>query len=653
MERKYKIVLFAFMAIALAASFYIIVQRASIEQNDKNADIAVEWSQVRDYGQRQGFTPDEALDELQGKVTAIIFKEQLFTELLDTGRVTAYSAASLRLDLAGGRVSILNENRQALTADDIALESNYYTFNTATDLENVVWNLRAKRLGDFATCTIEENGQSFPFLVVNFPISSLSTVGMGFDSAAMEKVISHGFHIVPQFRSWPSYQQGDMENLLKPLQAYPISAVLFNDSSLPAAERGDKELTAAYKDIAAGIAAVNAPVGTIEFLEQKGMTSLARSSKGNVIRLHVAADNEMSTLTPQKALNRYLLAVKERNIRILFIKFFNSMDFNANVDFISDVGGQLQDAGFTLGKPTVIDEIHNHPIVTLLIGLGVVAGGIYLMDLLRLRKAGLVLAALVLLAAAGLIVLGRQVLAAKALALLAALIFPSLAVYSHAGERRSLGKALLAFVSMTAISLVGAAYVVGLLGFQSFMLHENVFTGTKLALGGPILFLFLIFLIFKENAHPWERTQQLYKEPVRYGYLIIAAVFSVVILIFLLRSGNDGMSVSNFEVVFRAKLESLLVVRPRTKEFLLGHPAMLLALYYGYKDKTILLWVVGAIGQVSIINTFSHIHTPVLISFLRTVNAVWIGLLLGLLVLGVVLLVNKYCKKKIKGNGVL
>ncbi len=42
--------------------------------------------------------------------------------------------------------------------------------------------------------------------------------------------------------------------------------------------------------------------------------------------------------------------------------------------------------------------------------------------------------------------------------------------------------------------------------------------------------------------------------------------------------------------------------------------------------------VLAGLGQVSLLNTFCHFHTPLAISFLRTGQGLWIGALLGLMV---------------------
>jgi len=103
-------------------------------------------------------------------------------------------------------------------------------------------------------------------------------------------------------------------------------------------------------------------------------------------------------------------------------------------------------------------------------------------------------------------------------------------------------------------------------------------------------------------------------------------------IIYILRTGNEAVLItSSLEIKTRALLDLILGVRPRTKEFLLGHPLLLLLFYTGYRDHRFLpLLLLGAIGQVSLINTYAHIHTPLLISLQRSFNGLWLGILIGL-----------------------
>jgi hypothetical protein len=102
----------------------------------------------------------------------------------------------------------------------------------------------------------------------------------------------------------------------------------------------------------------------------------------------------------------------------------------------------------------------------------------------------------------------------------------------------------------------------------------------------------------------------------------------------VLRSGNEGgLGVSSAELQFRSLLDRIFGVRPRTKEVLIGHPLLILGLMRAALGKRAGAWVLlalGVVGQVSLVNTFSHLHTPVLISLARTLHGLWFGAVIGL-----------------------
>jgi len=103
----------------------------------------------------------------------------------------------------------------------------------------------------------------------------------------------------------------------------------------------------------------------------------------------------------------------------------------------------------------------------------------------------------------------------------------------------------------------------------------------------------------------------------------------------IMRSGNESaVEVSGLELKLRALLDQILVVRPRTKEIVFGFPALLmgLSLLLHGRPRTAWVWLtLGAIGLISMTNTFCHLHTPLLVSLLRVANGIWVGLLVGLL----------------------
>ncbi|MEI6433009.1 MAG: DUF5693 family protein, partial [bacterium] len=66
---------------------------------------------------------------------------------------------------------------------------------------------------------------------------------------------------------------------------------------------------------------------------------------------------------------------------------------------------------------------------------------------------------------------------------------------------------------------------------------------------------------------------------------------------------------------------------------LIGHPALLLSLIFGVTGRrqwAIPLFIIGAVGQISLLNTFCHLHTPLLVGLWRAGLGIGFGILIGL-----------------------
>ena len=78
-----------------------------------------------------------------------------------------------------------------------------------------------------------------------------------------------------------------------------------------------------------------------------------------------------------------------------------------------------------------------------------------------------------------------------------------------------------------------------------------------------------------------------------------------------------------------------MYARPREKEFLIGHPAFLLAvmaLYRQWPRFFHFAFVVAAtIAMGSLVETFAHMRTPVLMSLVRGVDGMIFGAILGVI----------------------
>ena len=91
-------------------------------------------------------------------------------------------------------------------------------------------------------------------------------------------------------------------------------------------------------------------------------------------------------------------------------------------------------------------------------------------------------------------------------------------------------------------------------------------------------------------------------------------------------------------------------VRPRSKEFLIGYPFTLLLFWLGANRKNWLLTIPAIIGQVSLVNTYAHIHTALIMSMQRSFNGLVLGIAVGLLlIIGVRMLFAIYRRLEQRG----
>jgi hypothetical protein len=211
------------------------------------------------------------------------------------------------------------------------------------------------------------------------------------------------------------------------------------------------------------------------------------------------------------------------------------------------------------------------------------------------------------------------------------------------------GQATKGFLACTAISVVGGVYVAGLLSDPAYLVGVGQFAGVKLAYLFPaaVVGLALLAGAGEESAREtWRahgrRLESQARAVLARPVLVIEVLVGLALLagaaIFLVRTGNQPqVPVSGLEMRLRELLEDLLYARPRTKEFLLGHPALILSFLLLVRwrpargEVASFLLLVGAIGQASVVNTFCHLPSPLVVTAARVGNGVWLGLAFGLL----------------------
>jgi len=438
----------------------------------------------------------------------------------------------------------------------------------------------------------------------------LSALGLGISENDHNFFSNLGFSIIP--RVW---NDGRYDIEKKILYLSPYATIIF-----------DGEEVLGYPDklaqTAAAMAKYKVNYGHVEIITQYGNDQLKKLTADNIIRVHSASQKELRKLTPKIMVERYARGVRERGVKLLYVRPFLSENTpESNFEYFNNIKTALEKSGFFIGKAEKIPNFQATPWQIKILGLGVIAGSILLLNNF------INLSPIVILFLFGLASLFLP--SPKVLALLAALVFPAQAVISNFVKKSkiifSYVDVIMLILNILGETMIGVFLIVGLLANYRFMVGAEVFVGVKAALVLPMAIIAWYFI---------PKDFELFGQKVSLGQILATLVGLALIGILLARSGNFIIPVSGLEQSFRRFLETVMVIRPRTKEFLIGYPFLFMAALAYFRGKTKWLWLlvaVGAIAPISALNSFTHIHTPIMISMIRTINGLVLGIIIGLL----------------------
>ncbi len=485
------------------------------------------------------------------------------------------------------------------------------------------------------------------------PYLTVATVFVGLDRELAEQAHRAGLSVIARLPNPPGLTEQGLVFWLDECKAVNAFAVVF-----------DGEEVLGYRTMLAEVAKAfrTAPfqIGILELVTQKGDRALAAMVPEKVVRVHSISARELVNFTQPELIDRFVRAVRERNIRLCYVRFpfhIKGEPLAVACDYLSTLRQALERQGFRLGVPEPLPPLTMPLWLWGLVLLGAVVLGIAFLCLffpLSLRQQwGLTVFAFVV--GWGLWFLS-PLWAARLVALGIAIVAPVLALWLGVQQTLHSGPRFVRTVKGLTVSL-GFVLANGLLLAAAlfdhrFWLKVSEFAGVKVSQLLPFLLVALLVvsqwmdsveLPFAERVqiarNNWQR---LWATPVQWGHAVALLMLLGAIAYWLMRTGNEpGLGVPAWELKLRAAMEDLLIVRPRFKEFLLGHPFLVLAFVFltgTHLEARIGQWLLlpAVIGLASMMNTFSHAHTPLAFSLLRTVHGVWLGLLIGALLVGAI-----------------
>ncbi len=337
-------------------------------------------------------------------------------------------------------------------------------------------------------------------------------------------------------------------------------------------------------------------------------------------------------------------AVTDRNIRVLWLEPFVDAKSGETITdgavyraLLENLRARLARHGLALGAEYSVLPAHEPQLVWLVLcAFGVCAAGVLVLIHGFDMKRKYALPVLIGVCAAAVILLAAERHAALRIgAFAAAVLFPCLAVTllvqrlreaGREGLGRELGQVAAAAALCWLLSLAGGVFVAAFQSGTRWLLAIDNFRGVKLAQLLPLVFAAYLIL----------RRLSAFREIVSgKKYLVLLAVLAAaaVVLIFLLRTGDGMLPVGQAEQRARNALERWLLVRPRTKEFLIAWPCFAVAWLLCRRGKKHRAWpfvLLAAVGFSSVVNSFCHSRTPLWVSGVRGALGLLIGLALAL-----------------------
>ena len=675
----YNKILIAVIIVGLIAALFIDVQRYQVENNNKTIELVMDYEDLVALAEKEGVDPEKVLAEAkEAGITSLAVYETTFKKLNVNGKAAAINGSDLLKYYQNGAISDPGW-RSLFEAGAIKGTNVYVTGHDQQTFQEVHEDL-IRRLGSDRVKELTISGQRVLEVKANYEEFEKMDLGMPTDE--MQAVNDAGFYVLARPTNYRQCTKDDIDAFFERLDGFQVSAIVASGSQTLGAPDESEYMAEQMRERGLTLGMIEG-VTQLQFFPQDGMLDIAKANDYQSARLYSIPKDEQKKMKVAEAIDRWGTTDDERNIRFNLLKTFDKPApdmtlLETNMQYIQGVRDKLESQGFIMGKAGVFEHFYPSASVRALVMAGVAAAVVlYLSLVIPGLKPKYLYGMLILfvLAAAVPVLMGHGNKIRVAAALAAANVFPAISVLwilDKIRSRQQAGKAGLARMIATgigalfvcgAISYVGAAYLSGSLADTEYLLEVNIFRGIKLTFIMPIILVAIGFLqrfdVFDGKMDDTEgfldQFKRLLNVPVKVKTLLGLFLVLVAAVVFVARSGHTmGMPVSATELKLRAFLEHAMYARPRTKEFMIGHPAFLLAAMAWFRKwPTMVLFVlvlIATIGQGSMVETFAHMRSPIFMSFARGIGGLVLGAGIGAICMILVDMWLKYVTPRFSTN---
>ena len=685
MKSRYNPVLLAVIVAGLVCALWLNFVRHDVEKQNNTVEMAMEYEGLRKLAALQGLPEEDVLRQFkEAGINSLMIFDTTLERLKKNGELQTATGGELR------QAAMLGADKGVFAHIPAeALEENAAYVAAAADasiLEDVEQDL-CLRYGADRVQVVCDNPRIIKVKGSTTPLpdgrydepQGLLQAPLGLPVQDLRKVNALGFKIIVRPQNYIEVTDEQIDAIFDRIKeaGVPVAALMPCGTEVVGYPNKMQHLGERMKENNMTLVMLE-HYTQLQFAKIDGLLPLAEFNDYKAARSYVIDPTEQKKISVGEALRRWALTDEERNIRVNYIRPFLMPEggqdiMKTNLKYVCDIKASIEARGYTIGEAGVFaakgdgfapyfpSKLSFIPVL-----LAIVAGVVLYLSLLFNLSGSKQLALWTVLSAGGLALLfiGRGLLTRQLLALAAASVFPvlSMSVIFNIWDKNTTDKHSLLSICWKgiwqlalaiALSLVGAAFLSAILTDSRFLLEIDIYRGVKLTFILPVIFTAILFIkrydllqvVGKGLQTLWKRLNGLLDTGLTFRHVVVLLVLMFIAYYFVGRSGHTGgVPVPAIELKMRAFLEQLMYARPREKEFMIGHPMFFLAVLAVYRCAPrwwqFVLTCAAVIGQGSLVQTFCHMRTPVVMSFVRALDGYAVGVVFGVagvLVIGALL----------------
>ena len=674
MKSRYNPVLLAVIVVGLVCALWLNFVRHDVEKQNNTVEMAMEYEGLRKLAALQGLPEEDVLRQFkEAGINSLMIFDTTLERLTKNGELQTATGGELR------QAAMLGAEKGVFAhVPAEALEENAAYAAAAADasiLEDVEQDL-CLRYGADRVQVVSENPRIIKVKGSTTPLpdgrydepQGLLQAPLGLPVQDLRKVNALGFKIIVRPQNYIEVTDEQIDAIFDRIKeaGVPVAALMPCGTEVVGYPNKMQHLGERMKENNMTLVMLE-HYTQLQFAKIDGLLPLAEFNDYKAARSYVIDPTEQKKISVGEALRRWALTDEERNIRVNYIRPFLMPEggqdiMKTNLKYVRDIKASVEARGYTIGEAGVFaakgdgfapyfpSKLSFIPVL-----LAIVAGVVLYLSLLFNLSGSKQLALWAVLSAGGLALLfiGRGLLTRQLLALAAASVFPvlSMSVIFNIWDKNTTDKHSLLSICWKgiwqlalaiALSLVGAAFLSAILTDSRFLLEIDIYRGVKLTFILPVIFTAILFIkrydllqvVGKGLQTLWKRLNGLLDTGLTFRHVVVLLVLMFIAYYFVGRSGHTGgVPVPAIELKMRAFLEQLMYARPREKEFMIGHPMFFLAVLAVYRCAPrwwqFALTCAAVIGQGSLVQTFCHMRTPVVMSFVRALDGYAVGVVFG------------------------